>query len=58
METISQDGTTAARSTGRRFGRPVAVAGLAGTVAVVSSGCTLSDISAILSILRLLGVIA
>jgi len=46
------------RSARRRVGRPVALGGLIGAVALTSSACTLSDISTILSILRLLGIIA
>jgi hypothetical protein len=42
---------------GRARRRNVALGGLIGGAAIFSSGCTLSDISTILSILRLLGVI-
>jgi hypothetical protein len=56
MDTTTQTAPT--RSTARRIGRPVALTALLGTVAVTSSACTLSDVSAILSILRLLGIIA
>lgn len=41
----------------RRVARVSALAGVVGGTAIVSSGCTLSDVSAILSILRLLGII-
>lgn len=41
----------------RRVARVSALAGIVGGTAMISSGCTLSDVSAILSILRLLGII-
>ncbi len=58
MATTEQITAAAVPAPGRRLGRSVALAGLVGTVAVTSSACTLSDISTILSILRLLGIIA
>ncbi|UDY36570.1 hypothetical protein [Dermatobacter hominis] len=47
--------TTAARRR-RAVRRNVALGGLVGGAAIFSSGCTLSDVSTILSILRLLGI--
>lgn len=41
----------------RRATRITALTGLVGGTAVISSGCSLGDVSAILSILRLLGII-
>lgn len=41
----------------RRVARVSVLTGLVGGTAVISSGCTLSDVSAIMSILRLLGII-
>ncbi len=48
---------TARAATRRRLVRVSALAGMVGGTAVISSGCSLSDVSAILSILRLLGII-
>ena len=47
--------TTTARRR-RAVRRNVALGGLVGGAAIFSSGCTLSDISTILSILQLLGL--
>ncbi len=49
-------GLTAEARRGRAIRRNVALGGLIGGAAIFSSGCTLSDISTILSILRLLGI--
>lgn len=46
--------TTARRR--RAVRRNVALGGLVGGAAIFSSGCTLSDVSTILSILQLLGI--
>jgi hypothetical protein len=41
---------------GRKVRNAVGLGGVAGAAVVFSSGCTLSDVSTILSILRLLGI--
>ncbi|HPU39845.1 MAG TPA: hypothetical protein PLS63_09740 [Microthrixaceae bacterium] len=49
---------TAATAVCRRriTGRTVALGGIVASAAVFSSGCTLSDVSTVLSILRFLGI--
>ncbi len=41
----------------QRTNRPVMLAGLFGATAVVASSCSLSDVSTIISILRLFGIL-
>lgn len=57
--TTAQATDTTVAATGRRKGvlaRNIALGGFVGGAAIMTSGCTLSDISTILSILRLLGI--
>lgn len=62
MSTITTDETTVETTSVSRRRRVrwhrVGIAGMAGGAALFSTGCTLSDVSTILSILRLLGIIA
>ena len=57
--TTAQATDTTGSAPARRRGviaRNVALGGFVGGAAIMTSGCTLSDISTILSILRLLGI--
>ena len=56
MTSTQPPGTTARTGRGRAVRRNAALGGIVGAAAILTSGCTLSDISTILSILQFLGI--
>ncbi len=55
--TTPSTGDERTRSRRRRALRAGALGGVVGSAAVLSTGCTLEDVSTILSILRLFGIL-
>jgi hypothetical protein len=54
--TDAADAAAQSKARNRRIRNAIGLGGVAGAAVVFSSGCTLSDVSTVLSILKLLGI--